>query len=268
MPEPRDIFARIDSADGPALIAYVMDAKRPGKETDWHRHRRGQFFYVESGLVAVRTRRGAWALPPHRVGWMPPGELHTAAVAHDTSGWGLFIAPEAAAVLPSYPCAMGTTELMRALVHRASTWVWQDRLDAAQQRVMSVLMDELRQAPLERLELPMPTDRRLLRVAQTLLEHPEDTSDLATWAQRAGLSTRSLSRLFRSETGYSFGQWRQQARLTGALERLAQGESVAAVADAAGYASVSAFVAMFRRSYGLPPGRYFARRAARGAVSP
>ena len=28
----------------------------------------------------MRTRRGAWLLPPHRVGWIPPNELHAVVV--------------------------------------------------------------------------------------------------------------------------------------------------------------------------------------------
>ena len=43
---------------------------------------------------------------------------------------------------------------------------------------------------------------------------------------------------------------------------MADGEAVSAVADALGYASVSAFVAMFRRSFGQPPARYFASQVA------
>jgi AraC-like DNA-binding protein len=44
------------------------------------------------------------------------------------------------------------------------------------------------------------------------------------------------------------------------LQPLAAGTPVAAVADALGYVSVSAFVAMFRRNFGQPPARYFAGR--------
>lgn len=255
------LFNRIDGLEGPALIAVVVDGVLPVGETEWHSHRRGQFFYIESGLVCVRTRLGAWALPPHRVGWMPPGELHTISINQPVRGWGVFVAPTAAEGLPDAPCVFGANDLMRALVHRASAWALNDRLDAEQVRVMTVLMDEIRRAPVEPLHLAMPADRRLLRVAHALLERPHDARDLDAWAAWAGLSTRTLSRLFRSETGCSFAQWRQQARLTHALERLASGEAVASVADALGYASVSAFVAMFRRSFGQSPGRYFMQRA-------
>ncbi|MFW8292811.1 helix-turn-helix domain-containing protein, partial [Klebsiella pneumoniae] len=82
-------------------------------------------------------------------------------------------------------------------------------------------LDEIRQAPHEPLHLPMPVDRRLVRIAQAVLEQPQDTRTLQAWAAWAGLSPSTLSRLFLAETGSSFAQWRQQARLTHALEMLA-----------------------------------------------
>jgi AraC-like DNA-binding protein len=54
-------------------------------------------------------------------------------------------------------------------------------------------------------------------------------------------------------------RWRQQIRLLRALERLAGGESVTAVTMDLGYGSVSAFVKLFRESFGVTPGRYFER---------
>ena len=55
-------------------------------------------------------------------------------------------------------------------------------------------------------------------------------------------------------------RWRRQARSpSGAVERLAGGQSVKAVAADAGYASSSAFVAAFRKQFSVTPSRYFER---------
>ena len=74
----------------------------------------------------------------------------------------------------------------------------------------------------------------------------------------AGASERTLARLFRSETGMTFAAWRQQLRLIRALELLAEGTAVTEVALAVGFDSPSSFIAMFRRSLGTTPSRYFA----------
>jgi AraC-like DNA-binding protein len=262
----QQIYELIERTDGPALIAYWFGdevASEYGEGTrsyDWHHHLRGQLFCIESGLVQVHTRHGSWLLPPHRAGWMPPGEPHTVTISGAMSGWGVFITPAIDHGLPDHPCVIGVSELTRALVRRASSWAWHDRLSDEQERVMAVLLDEMRRAPHEPLYLPMPHDRRLLRIAQAVLEQPHDNRSLDDWATWAGLSVRSLSRLFRAETALSFAQWRQQARLSRGLQQLAEGTPVAAVADALGYVSVSAFVAMFRRNFGQPPARYFAGR--------
>jgi AraC-like DNA-binding protein len=55
----------------------------------------------------------------------------------------------------------------------------------------------------------------------------------------------------------TFGQWRQQARLLRALERLAGGEKVVDVALALGYESPSAFATMFKRQFGQTPSQFF-----------
>ena len=65
-----------------------------------------------------------------------------------------------------------------------------------------------------------------------------------------------LQRLFQSQTGLSFGGWRQQARLLEAMGRLGRGAPVTQVALDLGYDSVSAFSAMFRRAAGASPSAY------------
>lgn len=248
----------LDDPSGPPLIAYLVAGQPITGETDWHHHLRGQFMYVESGMACVRTHTGVWPVTPHRVSWMPPGIQHTVRIIDPITGWGVWVAPEATAELPAKPSVLRSNELMHSLVLRAVEWADQHRLNDAQQRLMDVLMDEMCHAhePENPITLPMPDDRRLLRVAEALLAHPGDTRTRDEWANSAGLSTRSLTRRFRDETGLSFMQWRQQARLGHALEQLGQGTAVTLVADAMGYASVSAFVAMFRRSMGQSPGKY------------
>ena len=63
----------------------------------------------------------------------------------------------------------------------------------------------------------------------------------------------------------TFAQWRQQSRLFAALERLSEGESVTDVAMAVGYSSVSAFIEVFRQSFGVTPGTYLSSQSRRHA---
>src|SRR3546814_10412420 len=64
---------------------------------------------------------------------MPPGERHMVTISGGMSGWGAFIAPDIDHGLPEEACVMGTTELMRALVRRASEWTWEQHLEPEQE---------------------------------------------------------------------------------------------------------------------------------------
>jgi AraC-like DNA-binding protein len=89
-----------------------------------------------------------------------------------------------------------------------------------------------------------------------LHKDPADTRTLAELGAVVGASERTLSRLFRAQTGLTFPQWRAQLRLHHALRRLASGMPVTAVAHETGYANASAFVAAFLLAIGITPGAY------------
>jgi AraC-like DNA-binding protein len=59
--------------------------------------------------------------------------------------------------------------------------------------------------------------------------------------------------MFRDQLGMSWQQWRQQAVLAHALPLLARGMPVSLVAAASGYATDSAFCAMFKAATGQSP---------------
>ena len=54
----------------------------------------------------------------------------------------------------------------------------------------------------------------------------------------------------------SFGLWRQKARMLHSVRLLAEGAPVTDAALDAGYRSVSAFIAAFKRTFGCTPGRF------------
>ena len=267
--QPEDDFS--EWSDGPRLIALLgnddqgSEYRLGTREYDLHHHHRGQVFCVEAGLIHVRTAQGSWLLPPNRAGWIPPEVPHQVRVSGALAGWSVFITPKSSECLPNQPCVIGITEVLRALVRRAAEWDKSDQLAPDQEHVVTVILDEIRRAPHESLHLPMPTNARLERIARAILDDPGSIRTLEAWADWGAMSARTLRRQMLAETGLSFAQWRQQAQLTHALEMLARGESVTHVADTLGYASPSNFIAMFRRSFGDSPARYFAARSVGGS---
>ncbi|MCA6100083.1 helix-turn-helix domain-containing protein [Bradyrhizobium australafricanum] len=98
---------------------------------------------------------------------------------------------------------------------------------------------------------------------RALADDPADKRRLDDWAILAGSPVRTLTRRFPIETGFSFTEWRQRVRLMRALEMLADEIPVTTIALDLGYETVSAFIALFRRTFRTTPARYFPRAPAR-----
>ena len=222
-----------------------------------HRHRRGQLVHAASGVMTVTTRDGTWVVPPQRAVWVPPGVHHRIRMSGRVEMRTLYLADAALRGLPEQCRVVAVSPLLRELLLRVVAMPQPFPLGGAEERLVAVLLDEMRTTETAPLHLPLPADPRVCRVADALLAAPEDDRGLAAWARTAAASPRTLERLFQRETGMSFGSWRRQLRLLRALERLAAGDGVTDVALALGYESPSAFIAMFRRNLGTTPGSYF-----------
>ena len=244
----------------PRPVAATATNYPPGHSVDWHSHKKAQLIYGISGVMTVTTASGTWVLPPGRAVWVPAGVEHRVDIAGHGRMRSLFVAAAAARDMPGECAVVTVPGLLRELILRAVELPKLYDPAGPDGRLMEVILDQLRQLKPTPLYLPSPADARLKRIADAIAADPADRTPLADWAKRAGASARTLARLFVKETGLTFGAWRQQARLLKALEWLADGRPVTAVALDLGYESPSAFIAMFRRALRVSPGRYFKGR--------
>jgi AraC-like DNA-binding protein len=224
----------------------------------------GQLLFPSRGTLTVHTETGLWVVPFHQAVWVPAGVRHDVEVAGGVAMRALYLRPAAFPArrgrLPEVCRVVEISPLLREILRRVLRLRTLDRRVVAERHLLAVLLDEITVLPLAPLDLPMPRDPRGVRAAEWIRTEPAARHTLAEAARAAAASPRTLERLFRSETGLPFGVWRQRARLLRALQRLAEGEPVAAAANAVGYESTSAFVAAFRRALGTTPGKYFSRQ--------
>jgi len=221
-----------------------------------HAHVWDQLTYAASGVMRVHTESATWLVPPHRAVWLPAGVRHTEEMHAPVSVRTLYLAPKLAKGLPREVCMVNIPALMRELILHISRIGVLDRKKPADAHLISVLLDELVGAPDVPLQLPMPRDDRAKRVAAFLQESPDDDASVAELSRRAGASRRTIERLFLAEAKMTVGEWRRRLRLLHGVRLLAGGESVTNAAIDAGYASTSAFIAAFKRTFGVTPSRY------------
>ena len=222
-----------------------------------HRHRRAQLLYASRGVMQVTTGAGIWVVPPYRAVWLPPETDHEV-VSHGALALrNLYFEPACCSQLPRECCVVTVSPLLRELILYAVQLPPDYDESGADGRLMRVIIDQIRQLPVAPLYLPLAEEPRLRMIMDALQADPADQRSLEEWGARVGASARTLARLFQSQTGFTFGQWRQQVRLLAALDRLARGQSVTSVASDLGYEKQSAFITMFKRALGKTPGRFF-----------
>jgi AraC-like DNA-binding protein/mannose-6-phosphate isomerase-like protein (cupin superfamily) len=229
-----------------------------------HHHPWHQLLYASSGAMTVSTGTSSWMIPTARAVFIP------ARIAHAIRMWGtvqmrtLYLAPaltgfEKPDCRVIEPRVIEVAPLLRELILRAVERMGLDSRVPHESRIIGLLEDEVNLAMAAAadspLVLPLPRDERALALAHSVLSQPLSTGNVDDLAKQHGVARRTLERRFSDETGMSFGVWRQKARLLDSIRLLAEGSSVTDTAFDCGYASVSAFIAAFKGTFGYTPGR-------------
>jgi AraC-like DNA-binding protein len=246
-----------EAADYPAAVVGFSGVMDQGVEFGLHGHRRAQLFHIVTGSVTVETERGTFIVPPERALWIPSHVLHAVTYLQRSSLRYLFFRPETVTHLPGQPSVIRLSPLLRELILAFLDHPPDKAGEGPAGRLAQVIIDQLATVPVAPLHLPMPNSERLRRAIGDLIADPARTDRLADVAKRAALSQRSFERHFQAETGLSYRAWRRQARLIKAVELLSFGIPIAEISDRLGYEGPSAFVAGFRKAFGVTPGQYF-----------
>ncbi|MCU1526695.1 MAG: AraC family transcriptional regulator [Frondihabitans sp.] len=240
--------------------AFVFDTfpLEKGQTFDDHVHDRHQLAWVREGVLMITIGERHWVLPPHLALWIPAGTWHTTTALKTVMLHGIYLSVEAEVAQWREPTVVSVSPLLRELI----PYFYEELTPDARGRAEALLRDLLTPVTTVTIDLPLPRDERAARIAAQLSTEPADDRDLDAWGRTVGASTRTLSRIFASETGLGFLTWRTRLRLRAALAFLADGDTVSQAAARVGYSSPSAFVASFRRVTGQTPGSYFAQDAA------
>jgi AraC-like DNA-binding protein len=248
-----------DRVDRP-LAAFAQDYP-DGHATGWHSHARAQLLYATGGVMRIATAAAGFVVPTGRALWVPAGLPHAVSMKGGVAMRALFVRRDGASSGPAAPTVLAVSPLLRELILAACAEPLEWDQAGRGGHLAALILDEIARADPLPLGVPAPRDPRLLRLAGALRAEPARPLTLEGWAAECGASPRTLTRLFRRETGMSFGRWRQMLRLSEAAALLAQGVPAARAAALVGYASVPAFGSAFRAAFGQTPGAASTRLA-------
>ncbi|MEE9414533.1 MAG: helix-turn-helix transcriptional regulator [Acidimicrobiales bacterium] len=232
----------------PATFHYLAGDSEPE-----HSHPEHQLVYADHGVLNVETNSSRWVVPPLRALWVPADIPHRIVAKADSEMATLYLSRSTTVRRPGV-AVIYVSPLLRELIryiHR------DDSSGPPRRRLEAVILDQLEAAAsAPPLRLPRLEDPRARAVAEALDRDPTDERTLREFGRDIGAHERTLQRIFKAETGTTFGQWRTQLRLQHGIVALTQGHSVTDAATRCGYHEPSAFIAAFRAAFGTTPGRY------------
>ena len=218
-----------------------------------HTHPEPMLMWSSTATVVGTVAARDWLVPPGYGLWVPGGVEHTGTILHAGEMSIITFATDHCPVAWTEPTGIAVGSLLRELVTHLHRTGPQHPSRAHAEALMFELLTPL---PTHAIRVCVPADPRVRAIAEQLIADPADPRELAAWADHVHAGVRTLSRLFRSETGLSFAEWRTQVRIRAAIQLLADGDSVNATARAVGYRKPSAFINAFRRATGQTPGTY------------
>ena len=241
---------------GPAaspILCIDRDTAQDHELLHLHSHPEPMLTWSSTATLIGTIARRDWLIPPGYGLWVPGGVEHAGAVLHAGEMLTITFAADGCPITWTEPTCFTVGSLLGEIITHLHRIAPGDHSRPAAEALMFELLTPL---PAHHIHVTMPADSRARAIAEQLIAHPADQRELTAWADHVHTSVRTLSRLFRAETGLNFATWRTQVRIRAAIPMLAGGTSVNATARAVGYRKPSAFIAAFRRVTGQTPGTY------------
>ena len=216
----------------------------------------GQLLHISRGTMSVESGERLWVVPFTDALWLPAGTGSAVSLSSAGALSRIYVRGVPSKRVTGGVHAINLTPLLKELLRRVMELGQLHQHRVRERRLIDVIVDEFTATRAVSVTLPMPRDPRARAAADLIRENIKRARDASWVARESNASVRTLERLFRAETGLSFGAWRQRARLMQSTVLLAEGANVTRVAFATGYASASAYVTAFKSSMGATPGQY------------
>ncbi|AZA82886.1 AraC family transcriptional regulator [Chryseobacterium lactis] len=226
-------------------------------DSGFHLHRRkAQLLYAPSGCMTVTTSDRQFVLPPFRMLWIPSNEIHRVNFRNIVAYRSIYFDTDyAEKYMNSSLKVLHVNPLLKEIIERICFWDW-SAPDRNQENILKVFWNEMNGAREEKLALKMPEDRRFKKAAEEWTTRLSMPPMLKKLAEESGAVEKTISRIFKKETGLSYQDWRQQWRLQRSIELLVEGNSIGEVAYILDFSSDSAFIEFFKKHTGSTPLQY------------
>ncbi|WP_322852451.1 AraC family transcriptional regulator [Vibrio harveyi] len=247
--------------DADAIAASIVGIAADVGQHDsgMHEHKKGQLLYAPQGCMTFALDNSICILPPTKAVWIPPHTSHRAVMTNVVAYRSLYF-DCSKYTCPDEIVMIEVNDLLKALIDKMALWEWEIE-ETKTQATSNLFWEELYQAKQFEFSLPLPSDRRLTGFRKAMTKGDFIAPELNQLSQTVGASSKTITRLFKAETGMSYQDWRQQWRLLKAIELLCEERQVSDVAHCLEFSSDSAFIAFFKKQTGQTPLTFMKHRS-------
>lgn len=247
----------IQLAENNQIVAREI-LMQAGEHDAQHSHPWHQLLFPRQGMLRTRVLNKQYFIPSNRAMLIPAGSLHESWSINSVQFIGIYFKTEMLEQPVATCQVIEVSPLFNQMIYQVYKITSQLSLfSVKEKRLIQVFYDQLTEQKQAMLEIILPEDRRLKKMVSELLVNPASNKKLTDWAKQLGASERTISRVFESQTGLTFRQWRHRMRMISSLPMIEQNTPIQTVALNVGYESTSAFIHSFKKQFGQTPLQYF-----------
>ncbi|AKK74132.1 AraC family transcriptional regulator [Chryseobacterium sp. P1-3] len=215
-----------------------------------HQHNKGQLVYVESGFQYITIEERIYLLPQNHAVWIPPNTIHkTNSHSERIKLMIMFAEVDQKKSFYREVNVFSVPPVLREMIKYAEKWskLLDTRTDET--LFLQALFNELPHFVEQSLKLHicLPRDKRLAKVIEYLHDHYREEFKINELSDIAMLSSRTLERIFKKETGLTLSKYQQMLKIIKSLELLSSDYmTISETAYEVGYKSVQAYTRSFQ----------------------
>jgi len=224
-------------------------------EDDWvhddelHYHQKAQLVYVESGFQYLTVDGNLYLLPQNHAAWIPSNAIHkTNTHSEKIKLMVLFFDVDYADDFYNTLQVFSVPTVLKEMIKYAEKWSKLTTQNDNETLFLNSILKELPHfvAQSLKLHISLPKDIRLRKAIDYLNQNYMNEIKMDDLSEIAGLSLRSLERIFKKETNLTISKYHQILRIIKSLELLSSQElSISEIAYKVGYRSLQAFTNSF-----------------------
>jgi AraC-like DNA-binding protein/quercetin dioxygenase-like cupin family protein len=238
--------------------SYLYDG---GEElaTGWHFHDVHEIEYACRGMVEVKSTAGHYLLPPHEAAWIPAGLHHQTTLNAGAQTLAVVFEPGLVPMAGDRVRIIAVSALLREMMLYSVRWpISRTESGTKADSFFQTLGYVVAEALDDEMPLSLPVSNDPLVAAATDYTRAHlDSVTVSDVTRAAGVSERTLRRIFNTHLGMSWRTYLLRARVLRSMALLAQPDrSVLEVSIAVGFDDVGAFARSFARHCGETPSAY------------